>query len=139
MKDTGKKSSLIMIELMSAVLVFAICCAICVGLFAEADRESKNSARLTQAVCLAQNAAELLSGDYQKNLESVVGANAAGNVFTAEYDKDWHQTAENGQYQLIVTVDAQKGSADILVTDAGAEIYRLSAGMIDLSGGGGQE
>jgi len=43
MNDTGRKSTLIMIELMSAMLIFAICCAICVGLFVEADRESKTA------------------------------------------------------------------------------------------------
>jgi len=135
MNDTGRKSTLIMIELMSAMLIFAICCAICVGLFVEADRESKNSARLTQAVSLAQNTAELLNGEYEKNLRSILGTRADGNIFTAKFDENWQPTSGIGRYGLFVTVDAQKGVADILVTDAETEIYRMSAGLIDLNGG----
>ncbi|HOP11455.1 MAG TPA: hypothetical protein PK629_08185 [Oscillospiraceae bacterium] len=135
MSDTGRKSSLIMIELMSAMLIFSICCAICVGLYVEADRESKNSARLTQAVFLAQNAAELLNGDYEKNLTSVLNMKATDNVYTAQYDENWQPTSETGHYVLIITVDAQKGIADILVTEIGTEVYRISAGIINLNGG----
>jgi len=135
MNEPGRKSSLIMIELMSAILIFSICCAICVGLFVEADRESKESARLTKAVFLAQNAAELLNGDYEENLISVLGARAAGDIYTVQYDADWQPTSDIGQYALVVSVDAQKGTAEILVTDTGTEVYRMSTGLIGLNGG----
>ena len=135
MNSETKKTSLLMIELISAILIFSVCCAICVGLFVEADRESKNSARLTQAVFLAQNAAELLNGDYERNLTAALGARAAGNTYTAQFDEDWQPTSGVGRYGLVITVDVQKSIADILVTDGGAEIYQIQAGMIDLNGG----
>lgn len=137
MSESKGRNSFVMIELITAVLVFSICCAICVGMFVEADRESKNSARLTKAVFLAQNAAELLSGDYEKNLISVLGAKDVGGVFTAQYDENWLPTTEVGRYVLIVTVQENNGTAEILVTDIGAEVYRMNAGLIDLSGGVG--
>ena len=135
MNVPARRSSLVMIELIAAILVFSICCAISVGLFVEADRESKNSDRLTKAVFLAQNAAELLNGDYEKNLTAVLGAKASGNVFTAQYNSDWQLTDGVGRYVLIISVNTQTGVAEILVTDIGAEIYRINAGLIDLNGG----
>jgi len=135
MSVNGKRSSLLMIELISAILIFAVCCAICVGLFAEAGRESKNSARLTRAVFLAQNAAELMNGDYDRNLQAVLGAKAAGNVYTAGFDQDWQPVSGAGRYGLVVTVDAQNGVACILVTDNGTGIYQIQTGLIDLDGG----
>lgn len=137
MSESKSRSSFVMIELITAILVFSICCAICVGLFVEADRESKNSARLTKAVFLAQNAAELLNGDYEKNLISVLGAKDGGDVFTAQYDENWLPTSEVGRYVLIISVDEQTGIAEILVTDIGNEVYRINAGLIDLNGGVG--
>lgn len=134
MNGETKKTSLLMIELVSAILIFAVCCAICVGLFVEADRESKNSARLTQAVLLAQNAAELLNSDYDRNLTAFFGAKAAGDIYTAQFDEEWQPTSGIGRYGLVVTIDTQTGIAEILVTDVGAEVYRLSTGLIDLDG-----
>lgn len=135
MKRETRKTSLLMIELISAILIFSVCCAICVGLFVEADRESKNSARLTQAVFLAQNAAELLNGDYDQNLTDVLGARAVGNIYTAQFDEDWQPTSGIGRYGLVITLDVQKGIADILVTDGGDKVYQIQAGMVDLNGG----
>ncbi len=135
MNNEVKKSSLLMIELISAILIFSVCCAICVGLFVEADRESKNSARLTQAVLLAQNAAELLNGDYDKNLTGMLGAKAVGNIYTAQFDDDWQLTLGVGRYGLVVTINAQNDVANILVTDSGTEVYQIRTGLIDLNGG----
>ena len=134
MKSEARKTSLLMIELISAILIFAVCCTVCAGLFVEADRGSKNSARLTQAVLLAQNAAELLNGDYDRNLTAVLGAKAVGDVYTAQFDGSWQPTSGIGRYGLVVSINQKTGVAEILVTDIGAEVYRLNAGLIDLDG-----
>ena len=52
-----KRSSFFLIELISMVLVFSLCAAICVILLGHAWSISRKSERLTQAVYLAESAA----------------------------------------------------------------------------------
>ena len=54
------KASLFLMEQLVMVLVFALCAALCLRVFAAADRISVETARRDQAVTVAQNAAELL-------------------------------------------------------------------------------
>lgn len=58
------KTSLILMELLVMVLVFALCAALCLQIFVRAEEISLETARRDEALVLAQNAAELLrSGD----------------------------------------------------------------------------
>ena len=54
------KASLLLMEQLVAVLVFALAAVLCLRLFAGAERISTETARRDQAVAVAQNAAELL-------------------------------------------------------------------------------
>lgn len=55
-----KRTNLFLIELVFNLFIFALCAAVCVGLLLHARRLSQESERLTQAVTLAQSAAEAL-------------------------------------------------------------------------------
>lgn len=54
------KASLLLMEQLVMILVFAIAAALCLQVFAKAEAISTENARRDQAVILARNAAELL-------------------------------------------------------------------------------
>lgn len=60
MKETGSHFSLFLMELVIDLFLFVLCAAVCVGLLLRARGMSLESTRLTQAVYLAQSAAEAL-------------------------------------------------------------------------------
>lgn len=60
MNQGPKRTNLFLIELLFSLFIFALCAAVCVGLLVHARRMSLESTRLTQAVYLAQSAAEAL-------------------------------------------------------------------------------
>ena len=65
------KSSLLLMEQLVMVLVFALAAALCLGIFVKADRISRETASRDEAVLIAQNAAELLkatAGDAERTL-----------------------------------------------------------------------
>lgn len=58
MKCGAKKADLFLLELVCSLFLFAVCATVCVGLLVHARSLSRESARLTQAVYIAQDAAE---------------------------------------------------------------------------------
>lgn len=54
------RTSLVLMEQLIMVLIFALAAALCLGLFVKADAISRETARKEEAVVLAQSAAELL-------------------------------------------------------------------------------
>ena len=78
------KTSLFLMEMLVAVLIFALCAALCIQVFARAEEISLETARQEEAMLMAQNAAELLrsgmtaedviqtlSGDYELQIEPI--------------------------------------------------------------------
>lgn len=55
---SAPRSRLLLIELFCDLVIFALCAAVCVALLAQARSMSRESTRLTQAVYIAQDAAE---------------------------------------------------------------------------------
>lgn len=66
------RTSLVLMEQLVMVLTFALAAALCLGLFAKAGEISEQTARLDDAVLLAQSAAELLKSgeDPEKTLQT---------------------------------------------------------------------
>lgn len=58
MKHQVKRANLFLIELVMNLFIFTLCAAVCVGLLVHARSMSMDSASLTQAVYVAQSAAE---------------------------------------------------------------------------------
>lgn len=74
------RTSLLLMEQLIMVLVFALAAALCLNVFVEADRISRATASRDEGVLIAQNAAEVLkatSGDTAQT-EQIVYAHAAG-------------------------------------------------------------
>lgn len=71
------KSGLFAIELLIAVGVFVFCAVVCLGVFARAEMESRDSAELELAMNAARNAAECFKaagGDLAETAELCRGA-----------------------------------------------------------------
>lgn len=60
MKPSGNRLSLFLVELILDLALFAVCAAVCVGLLIHARGMSRESTRLTDAVYIAQTAADTL-------------------------------------------------------------------------------
>ena len=66
------KTSLLLMEQLVMVLVFALAAALCLTAFVEADRISRETVRRDEAVLIAQNTAQVLkatSGDVELAME----------------------------------------------------------------------
>lgn len=63
------RTSLVLMEQLVMVLIFALAAALCLGVFVKADQTSQETLRRDEAVLLAQNGAEVLkscAGDTEK-------------------------------------------------------------------------
>lgn len=58
MKNPVRRENLFLLELVCCLLLFALCAAVCTGLLVRAHGMSRESAELTDAVYIAQSAAE---------------------------------------------------------------------------------
>ena len=86
------KSGLFAIELLIGVGVFAICAAICVGLFVRAEVVSRDSADMTHAVNEARSVAECYKaagGDLNRTAE-LCGGSVTDSILFLEYDEEWN-------------------------------------------------
>ena len=72
----GRKSNLFLMELMIALLIFAVCASVCAAIIAKASVSITESRDMSNALILAQNHAELIKS----------GNETEGNTFI--YDSD---------------------------------------------------
>ncbi len=99
------------------VLVFALAAALCLGIFVEADRVSRETAYRDEAVLIAQNAAEILkatSGD----------AVYASDTLDPAAAKDGYRL----EIELADTGSPYLGRAEIRVYLEDAQLFALSTG-----------
>lgn len=85
------KVSLVMMEQLLMVLVFALAAALCLGIFAKTDQMSKQTDLRDGAVLLAQNGAETMkacAGDMEQAAE-ILGGTADGK--TAEVQSEGYR------------------------------------------------
>ena len=103
-----KRANLFLIELLFNLFIFALCAAVCVGLLLHARSMSLESTRLTQAVYLAQSAAEAIR----------MGESGP--------------QAPQG-YEIVPTLSASGGlvSGEIAVSYQGQAVYTLSVAWVD--------
>lgn len=94
------KTSLLLMEQLVMVLVFALAAALCLSAFVKADRISRETVRRDEAVLLAQNAAQVLkatSGDAVRAAEE-----AAASGYRLEIQPDDSQIELLGQAEIRV-------------------------------------
>ncbi len=102
-------TGLFMTELLIAVGIFALCAAVCLGLFAKAETVSQDCADQDRAVEAAQSAAAAfrLCG-WQEELAEVSGGSEENGVVTISYDGEWQPTAADAAYTLTLTPVPEK-------------------------------
>lgn len=95
MRRTNQRSTLFLVELITSVTLFTVCAAVCTALLVHARSLSRESDRLTQAVYLAQSAAEewratgSVPGGETADTELTCAAQETGGTLTvAVYDGD---------------------------------------------------
>lgn len=135
-----RNASLVLVELLIMLAVFAVAAALCIDAFVWADGNSKESAAEDQALLQAQNAAEVLKhchGDFSQAAQALAGE-ADEKIWQIFYDNDWNVTTGDPAYVLKVAQisceTAYLGQAKLTVTDRkGAILAELSLGWQEVT------
>lgn len=107
MKYSGK-SSLFLMELMIALLIFAVCACVCAAIIAKAGADITESRDMSNALIIAQNQAELIKG----------GRDASG--VTGYFDSELLPVSqEDAEYSVVSTVTSSDG-----VTEYTVDVFR---------------
>lgn len=123
------RTSLVLMEQLIMVLVFALAAALCLQVFVRADRISRETGRRDLAVSLAQNAAETLKacrGDLEEAARILQGSKEQEGCMVY-YDQTANPVKEGAQWQYrleIAGMDADKaglGQARVQVFFHGEE------------------
>lgn len=129
MRKTKSKSSLFLMELIIAILIFSLCAAVCMQVFAAAKKASNQSSELSHAVMCAQSVVETYkaaSGDLGETARIYGAQLAAADEVTASFGTDWERTDSEAAYTLSLIV-LEDGTACAQVYKAGSAelIYSL--------------
>lgn len=128
-----RSASLILVELLIMLTVFAVAAGFCLRAFVWSDENSKQSAAADYALIQAQNAAEAIKhyhGDFSLAAEDY-GGQWDGASWNIAYDDSWNITAEDPAYFLqVLPVTNEKpylGQAKLTLVDCdGTVLAELS-------------
>ena len=128
-----RNASLILVELLIMLTVFALAAALCLRVFVWSDNHSKQSAAEDLALLQTQNAAETLKhyrGDFSQAAREC-GGRWDGESWDIAYDDNWNVTAGKAVYLLqVIPVSYETdylGQARLTVVDqAGSVLAELS-------------
>lgn len=125
------KATLFLFELVIIILIFAICCAICLSLFTASRRISIEAQDLSSAIIEAQSVAESLKschGDLD-SLPSLIKGAKEDDAITVYYDTDWQITTNSNAAIYKIEVSAAESAnmlhAQVVVYKQGKNIYEL--------------
>ncbi len=125
-KGSGMGPSLI--ELIFAVMIFALASAVCIRLFVGARQESSQSQQLTNAVIAAQSAAESFKSTEGSisQTANILSAKENESGFLQYFDKNWKLSDSTLAY-YILRGELQGGGAanQCLITVLTADEQRL--------------
>lgn len=115
-KQSSRRSSLFLLELIAAILFFCLASAVCVRFFVKSHTLSQETRNLDMAVNQASTFAELFRSDAdlfsilsEQCPDGILSAN--GDIFTLYYDEEWTPCAEETA-AFSLTIE-QKVSEDI--------------------------
>ena len=130
MKHESSKSGLFLMELILAILFFALAGAICVRLFVAAHFISRDTREANRAAALAQSAAacvQAADGDLQEAaalLSAEAGQSGSVIVF---YDADWQTApADTAAYRMEIAPAASEQATVVLSRKNGDQIFSLA-------------
>lgn len=136
-RKTSQGIGPVLMELLLAIMIFALAAAFCLSIFIHAKESSDNSAVLTQAVLMSRSAAECFkaTGGNLSNTAAILGGLEDDDTVTVFYDEERQSTEQKGSaFTLLGTKSSNKGisTLDISVTDgAGEQIYSLSVSVCE--------
>lgn len=112
-KESAKRSSLFLIELMAAILFFALASAVCIQVFAKSHVKSLETEELNMAVAKVQSAAEAFRNGENpiEILQNIFpDGQMEGEIFAEYYDEDFKSCKrENASYALTAEIGSQSG------------------------------
>lgn len=123
MNNRGK-SGLFLMELMIALLIFALCACVCVAIIAKASANLTESRDMSNALILSQNQAELIksgkeTGDKTDYFDAeLTSVNKDNSVY---YSVSKIQSADNGVKEY--TVEIYRTADDKLIYDINSAFY----------------
>lgn len=98
------RTTLVLMEQILMVLVFALAAALCLQVFFYAGRQSAHNDARDRAVALAQSAAETLKycggdmGNAQAEAAQRLGGQLSQGVWYILYDKNWSEVSDGAEY-----------------------------------------
>lgn len=110
MKYSGK-SSLFLMELMIALLIFAVCACVCATIFAKAGADINESRDMSNALIMVQNRAELIKSGLDTTGETEYFDSQLLNV-----------SQENAEYAVVSNVISDNSG----VTEYTVEVFRAA-------------
>lgn len=120
-----------LLELLLSIVLFVLCAAICLQLFALAYRRSQDAAALHGAVQQAQSAAARLRAASATPAEAALAlqAQAQGGAVQLYFDAQWQPcTRQKARYQLRVQLASARDMVLVELAAApvgGSALYRL--------------
>jgi type II secretory pathway pseudopilin PulG len=110
-------------ELTLTLLIFSVCAAVCLSVFAVSRKTAKESGELGSAAAWAQSAAEAYraaKGDMEK-AAGLLGAGYEQGVLYLDFDGDWDSRPVNGETVFSLRMTEEDGTAHIEVAAEGGE------------------
>lgn len=119
----GRKSNLFLMELMIALLIFAVCASVCAAIIAKASVSITESRDMSNALILAQNHAELIKSGREIesktfSYDSDLASADANSEETAYYVVSEISASENGLTEYKIEVFRQADSKLIYTIDS---------------------
>lgn len=135
------RSQLFLTELIAAIVLFALCMAVCAGVFLRANQMSRESQRQTSALYAAQSAAETFAADPRMDqlASQLEGHLTQETALVVGYDGNWTPCSPEEAKFLLRGELAQEGSyweLQLTVETAdGALLSSLTQGLYVDEGG----
>lgn len=134
-RHRASSSSLFLMELILAILLFCIASTICISIFAKSHTMNKDAGKLNMAVNEAANVAESIMAsescdDMELNLKRAYeNALVEGNRTVIRLDDTFTSTAKADTYEMIIEYRENGtlllANITVLEVESGTEIYSL--------------
>lgn len=137
-KAGTSKSGLFLMELLMVILLFAICAAICLQMFAFASKQAQQAEELSYGSMTADSCASCFQA-YDGDLLFVadqLGGVVTNNSMDVYYDENWQavsSTSDAGCYQLTCEKTGNIGQITVVKYGQTDSIYTLT---VQVKGGG---
>lgn len=133
MKNESSKSALFLMELILAVLFFALSSAVCARLFVSSHVISCETQEANRAAALAQSAAACVQsaeGNFEAAAKLLSGTVTADGKLTVWYTADWQplDNAANAVYCMSVLPAASAEQSQVIVTQGDRILLALPFG-----------